>query len=242
MFKKLVKWGLIGFGIYFLYQMIPLFIYMGLYGYVGAGIDRTIQSPTEYSNITMGPYHPRIQKGYLYFKDEIKGGVQREVHMYALLPDISPRTHQNQEQVEFRFFPDGDKVITFKLIYFGSHKVKSGEELLHYVLSDNALDPNRPGEITEFGLAAYPPKPQQIFDDVFSYKYEDGELFVLECGKYGSKGKPPFNPRCRQDNVYIADGLYLSYEFSRSHLKSWREIDLTLKHFIHSLILEKTHD
>jgi len=97
---------------------------------------------------------------------------------------------------------------------------------LHSVRSANALNPNRPGEIAAFGLTAYPPKPQQIFDDVFSYKYEDGELFIVECGKYGREGKPPLNPSCKQRNVYIADGLYLDYEFSRSHLKSWREIDL----------------
>lgn len=241
MFKKLVKWGFIGFGIYFFYQMIPLFIYMGLYGGVGAGIDRTIQSPTKYSNITMGPYHLRIPKAYLYKKDQLTGGAFDYVYMYALLPDISPRTHQNQDEVKISFFPRGDKVINFRLEYF-NHKVKSGEELLHSVRSDNTLNPNLPGEIAEFGLTTYSPKPQEIVHEVFSYKYEDGELFIVECEKYKRRDRPPFNSSCEQHNAYIADGLYLSYEFSRSHLKSWREIDLALKHFIHSLILEKKHD
>jgi len=242
MFKKLVKWGLIGLGVYFFYQMIPLFTYMGLYGHVGAGVDRTIQSPAEYSNITMGPYHLRVPKAYLYKKDQLTGGAFNYIYMYALLPDISPRTAQNQEQVEFRFFPNGDKVITFNLTYFGGHKINSGEELLHSVRSSNSLDPNRPGEIAEYGLTVYPPKPRDIFDEVFSYKYENGELFVLECGRYVREGRRHSKPSCGQRNVYIADGLYLSYEFSRSHLKSWREIDLATKHFIRSLILEKTHD
>jgi hypothetical protein len=241
MFKKFLKWGSIGFGIYILYKMMPFFVYGGLYQYVGAGIDRSIQSQTEYSNISMGPYRLRIPKSYLYYKNQLNGDVHHEIHMYALLPDISPRTHQNQEQIQFRFFPGGEQVITFSLEYFGNHKVKYGEELLHYLRSSNALDPNHPGETTEFGLIVYPPKVHEIFDEVFSYQYEDGDLFVLQCRRYGRGGKPPFNPSCKRHNVYIADGLYLNYEFERSHLKSWRDIDLALKNFIHSLILDKNY-
>lgn len=241
MFKKFLKWGSIGFGIYILYKMMPLLVYIGLFQYVGAGIDRSVQSPVEYSDITMGPYHLRIPKSYLYYKNDLKGGARNEIHMYALLPDISPRTQQNQEQVQFSFFPGRKQVITFNLYYFGNHKVMSSEELLHFLRSSKTLDPNHPGETAEFGLTVYPPKPDEIFDEIFSYQYEDGELYVLQCRRYGRDGKPPVNPSCKRRNVYIADGLYLNYEFERGHLKSWRDTDLALKHFIHSLILEKNH-
>lgn len=243
MFSRVVKWGFVAFVVYLLYRMMPFFVYSGLYVYVDSGVDRAVQPLGEYSNIAMGSYSLRIPKGYLYYKEEIKGGERHDVHMYALLPDISPRTDQNKDQVDFRFFfPRGDNVIRFNLNYFGDHKVKSGKELLQLRRELYALDPNHPGEAGDFGLKVYPAKQREIFPDVFSYKYEDGTFLVLKCGRYGREGKPPFRAECEQDNAYISEGLYLSYEFSRAHLESWREIDFAIKRFVNSIIMEKHHE
>lgn len=239
---RLIKFSvIIGVGV-LIYKILPFLVYLGLYGYVGSNIDKSIHSSKEYSSITLGTYQLSIPKSYLYYEDQLTGGDFTSTNMYALLPDISPRTSQNNSQVDFSFFPRGGNVITMDLGVF-THSIKVNAELLASKLKSNAIDPNDSGEASEFGLTKYRTKSSAIFNDIFSYRYQNGDYFILACTRYDPESvRNPRSPpasTCKRNNVYIANRLYLNYEYSRSHLKSWREIDRAVKNFTLSLILEK---
>lgn len=234
------KLAITGFFVYMAFQIMPLIKYLSLYAYVGSNIDRSVQSLSEYAEITMGDYRMRIPKPYLYNKDELNGCEHQTVSMYALLPDISPRTSANKEQVNFGFFPTGKNVVNFNLTHITS-SAKSGEELLAYLKSTRLSDLNDLGEVNEYGLVTYRSKRQKEADDIFSYKYDDKDFFIADCTQIRPWAKSNARSTCSVDN-YVTKGLYLSYKFDRNHLKYWKAIDLNMKNFIRSLILEKKRD
>lgn len=161
--------------------------------------------------------------------------------MVALLPGIEPRTEENKIEFTNRSW-NNSRVIDIQINYSATaNLIKTDKEIFNHWLKLEAVNSDDLGQINDMGLTAYPAKPGQLIDEMFT-GYSNKKQIVIKCDKYGENRKPPFNPKCERLNFLIADGMYVHYSYPRSYLRSWREIDDKVNQCINNLIRDKNHD
>jgi hypothetical protein len=175
-------------------------------------------SPTSRTDIIALKVHALrlwIPANYLQFESSRQGGTQRDVALFALLPDMTGWS--NWDSSTFAGNP-ADSPVVYMLIRDERVPLTESDKLSRIYLAYVA-DPK--GKSGPFGLTQY------TFQENSGYRNED--LFVgqtptgpvvLRCVRF-SPDVP--SPSCLRD-MPIAPNVAMSYRFKRAHLAQWNEI------------------
>ena len=156
-----------------------------------------------------------IPANYLQYESSRRGGAQKDISMFALLPGLSGWTASLASSF-------ADNTVQSPVVY-----LLIREERLNLTEADRlsriylAYVTDTKGHAGPFGLTQY------VFRDDTGYRSED--LFVgltrsgpqlLRCARFTPQVP---SPSCLRDTP-IAHNVALSYRFKRAHLAQWREI------------------
>ena len=156
-----------------------------------------------------------IPANYLQHESSRRGGAQKDVSMFALLPDLAGWSGALAPS-----FLDNtaESSVVYLLIREERLNLTEADRLSRIYLAYVANAKGQPGP---FGLTQY------AFRDDTGYRSED--LFVgqtrsgpqlLRCARFTQQVP---SPSCFRDTP-IAHSVALSYRFKRAHLAKWREI------------------
>ena len=156
-----------------------------------------------------------IPANYLQFESSRQGGAQRDVAMFALLPDMSGWS--NWEAATFTGNAPDSPVI-YLLVREDKLSLSEADRLTRIYMS---YVTNPKGAAGPYGLTQYNFREDSGYrsEDLFVGQTESGPV-VLRCVRL-SPDVP--SPSCLRD-VPIAHAVSLSYRFKREHLARWREI------------------
>lgn len=175
-------------------------------------------SPTAHNDMVALRVHGLklwIPANYLQYESSRRGGAQRDISMFALLPDLSGWSNARAP-----LFLDNtaESAVVYLLIRDESLNLTEADRLSRIYLK-YVTDPK--GQAGPFGLTQY------AFRDDTGYRSED--LFVgltpngpqlLRCARFTPQVP---SPSCFRDTP-IAHNVALSYRFKRARLAHWREI------------------
>ena len=156
-----------------------------------------------------------IPANYLQYESSRRGGAQKDVSMFALLPDLSGWSGTLASS-----FADNsvESPVVYLLVREERLNLTEADRLQRIYL---AYVSETKGQAGPFGLTQY------AFRDDTGYRSED--LFVgqtrdgpqlLRCTRFTQQVP---SPSCLRDTP-IAHNVALSYRFKRAHLAQWREI------------------
>jgi hypothetical protein len=185
-------------------------------------------SSTDPVTITIRGREFIIPANYLEYRSARRGGPQKNVALFAALPDFHGYT--DPEAHDF-FLNAPDSPIVYMLL--GDERFDLTEaERLQRIYLDYVVDPA--GKAGPFGLTQYQ------FRDDSGYRGED--LFVGRLGKHVvvlrcDRNSPHVgSPSCLRDER-LPHHLSLSYRFKRTQLSRWEEIatgtDALMRRFRH---------
>ncbi|HEY2444472.1 MAG TPA: hypothetical protein VGI20_01870 [Rhizomicrobium sp.] len=172
-------------------------------------------SHTDPTQLRIGGISFAIPANYLLYASARRGGVRREVALYAALPDF-----RGYSDAESQVFSENgaDSPIVHLLIREEQFGIPEAVRLQRVYLND--VDDVR-GRKGQFGLVQYAFREDSGYrgEDLFVGRTE-GDIVVMRCVRF-SVELP--GPSCLRD-VPLARGVAVSYRFKRSHLAKWREI------------------
>jgi len=156
-----------------------------------------------------------IPANYLQYESSRHGGAQKDIALFALLPDASGWSNRLASA-----FSDNtaDSAVVYLLIRDERLNLTEADRLSRIYLSYVTDAKGKPGP---FGLTQF------TFRDDTGYRNED--LFVgstptgpilLRCARFAPTVS---SPGCMRDTP-IAHNVAISYRFKRAHLAQWREI------------------
>ena len=175
-------------------------------------------SPTSRTDIVALRVHGLklwIPANYLQYESSRRGGAQKDVALFALLPDVSGWSTWGAGAFAGN---TADSPVVYMLIRDERLNLTEADRLSRIYLAYVTDPKGKPGP---FGLTQF------TFRDDTGYRNED--LFVgstptgpvlLRCVRF-SPNVP--SPGCLRDTP-IAHNVALSYRFKRAHLAQWREI------------------
>ena len=187
-------------------------------------------SPTSDTSVVRLTVHGlalAVPSNDLVFHSAREGGEQKDVAMYALLPNF-----QGYSDAEAQSFSSNapDSPVIYLLLREDRLNLTESERLQKIYLNYVAHPQGAPGP---FGLTQY------TFRDDSGYRGED--LFVgqtpkgialYRCVRF-SQDVP--SPSCLRD-TRLAHGVALSYRFKRAYLAHWREVGDGADAFVHAFM------
>jgi hypothetical protein len=156
-----------------------------------------------------------IPANYLQYESGRRGGAQKDIAMFALLPDMSGWSNALASTFASN---TADSPVVYLLIRDERLNLTEADRLARIYL---AYVTDTKGKVGPFGLTQY------AFRDDTGYRSED--LFVgqtpngpelLRCVRFSPQIP---SPGCLRDTP-IAHNVALSYRFKRAHLSQWLEI------------------
>ena len=175
-------------------------------------------SPTSRTDIVALQVHDLklwIPANYLQYESSRQGGAQREVALFALLPDMTGWS--NWESSTFAGNP-ADSPVVYMQIRDERVNLTESDKLARIYMA-YVTDPK--GQPGLFGLRQYSFRENAGYrnEDLFVGQTPSG-LVVLRCVRF-SPDVP--SPSCLRD-MPIARNVAMSYRFKRAHLAQWSEI------------------
>ena len=156
-----------------------------------------------------------VPANYLEYESSRRGGAQKDVAMFALLPDMAGWS--NWEAATFAGNSPDSRVI-YMLIRDEGLNLTEADRLSRIYFAYVSNPKGTPGP---FGLTEYTFREDSGYrnEDLFVGDTVNGPV-VLRCVRF-SPAVP--SPSCLRD-MPIAHHVALSYRFKRAHLAKWREI------------------
>jgi len=156
-----------------------------------------------------------IPANYLQFESSRQGGEQKEVALFALLPDMTGWS--NWDSTTFAGNP-ADSPVVYMLIRDERVNLSEADRLSRIYMA-YVTDPK--GKPAEFGLTQYTFKENSGYrnEDLFVGQTSTGPA-VLRCVRFSPEVP---SPSCLRD-MPVAQNVSLSYRFKRAHLSQWNDI------------------
>jgi hypothetical protein len=188
-------------------------------------------SPTSSTDIValdVGGLKLWIPANYLEFDSTRRGGVRREVALFAMLPDLSGWSNWDAQS----FADNGaNSRIVYLLIRQENVSLPEDERLRRIYLGYLADTRGTPGP---FGLTQYAFRGDSGYHDQDLFVGEtDHGIALLRCERLGPDN---LSPKCLRD-MPLARGVGISYRFKRAKLSHWRELADSVEKFV--AVIEK---
>jgi len=188
-------------------------------------------SATESVHFSIGNLSLEIPANYLLYQNTRRGGVQKQVELFAQFPDFGGYSDLASQT----FSGNGaDSPIIYMLIRDEPLNLAEGERLRRVYLDYVSNPRGKPGP---FGLIAY------AFRDDSGYRNQDlfvgqmqGHGVVMRCVRFSPEVS---SPSCLRD-LRLSNVVVLSYRFKRAHLASWFEIATGVRSLVDSFV-RKAH-
>lgn len=211
--------------------LIPLLVAAGvvilstvfLYYYFGPtpreilGLDPEVSDRAAEVEAVVGGIRYIIPENYTRYPVQRTGGVQREVAMHALLPDMEP--YSAERLAEFQSNAPDSPVIHFAVREAGV--TLPAEQRMRRVYA-KYLDGETPKR-DMLGMDRYTFLPGSGYDDqdLFTYRDSEDRLALLLCYRLSPLID---SPNCTR-TLLLSNTVALTYRYKRAHRANWSEID-----------------
>jgi hypothetical protein len=207
--------------------------------YQGVLANSSDVSGQEIVNIEIDGNRFAIPKGYMWYEGAWKGGKVSGVNLWALLPDMQPRTENNKSEFDG---PGGYRGVVGILLSRINKAVSSQEGAgwpakrkrlsFDWKVKEFTQGPSFDGP---YGFKMYKGNKIAAWGELLFRTMPDDSLYFIACDQDGGV---PF-PSCSAE-VYLSDKLYVRYTFGKPYLKDWQVIDQKVRQLIHSFEIKKT--
>lgn len=170
-------------------------------------------SSTEVAALEVGGRKFWIPENYLQFDSARRGGLRRDVALFAMLPDLSGWSNWNASA----FAENGPNSRIVFLTIREQANISEADRLKRIYMAYVADPKGAPGP---YGLTRYSFRPDSGYraEDLFVGQTAKGPM-VLRCVRM-SPDVP--SPSCLRD-MPLGRGVGISYRFKRSKLSHWQE-------------------
>ncbi|HSZ73539.1 MAG TPA: hypothetical protein VK779_01875 [Rhizomicrobium sp.] len=184
-------------------------------------------SDTEVVRLSVHGLALAVPSNYIIFRSARDGGPQKDVALFALLPDF--HGYSDAEAQSFSSNAPDSQVI-YLLVEEDRLGLSESERLQRIYLNYVAHPQGSPGP---FGLTEYTFRDDSGYrgEDLFVGQTEKGTA-LFRCVRF-SQDVP--SPSCLRE-THLAHGVTLSYRFKRAYLAHWREIGDGADVFIHGFV------
>lgn len=180
-----------------------------------------------------------IPKGYIWYKGAWKGGQRDGVNLWALLPDMQPRTETNKGQFDdVRGHGNVVGAVLYRIAkpvspdegsdWQAKRKRESFDRHVKEFAQGSAVD-------GPYGFKMYHTKNGSSLGELMFRHLPDGSLYFIDC--YADSAMP--FPSCNVEG-YVSDRLSFSYHFGKPHLKDWQAIDKNIRALIRGFETQNT--
>ena len=197
------------------------------------GLDPRASESTERVDVEIGDLHFLIPANFTRYPLQRVGGLQDEIDLHALLPELSPYSQERREAFESNA-EDAD-AIHFK-IYLAKDLLPASRRLDDIYMRHLT---NREPLEGPYGLALY------NFNDNSGYRDQslltaqlDQNLLLLLCF---NASVIVFSPSCTR-TFHLSDEVAVTYRYKRAHLEDWHRIDSVLTALVNSFIVANKGD
>lgn len=171
-----------------------------------------------------------VPENFTQFPRARRGGVRKNVALYAMLPDFKPFTIAYEATFE-------SNEVDSPIIHFQLESIRSPfneEQRIDRVYLPSVLDTT--GERALYGLTYFQFLDGSGYQDQDLYMGTDdlGRRAALTCGK---DRQEILSSSCRRF-TQLTDSVMLSYRFKRSRLRDWKAIDTGVRELALSFLAE----
>jgi len=212
---------------------------VALTSYHGALANSLYVNSQEIVNIKIDGSSFAIPKGYMWYEGAWKGGKMSGVNLWALMPDMQPRTESNKGEFDG---PGGFRgvvgVLLHQLYKPVSHEEgaawqdKRKRQSFDWVVKEFTQGPPIDGP---YGFKMYKGTKSAAWGELLFRTLPDGSLHFIECHA-DSQGP---SPGCSAE-TYLSDKLFVRYTFGKPYLKDWQVIDQKVRQLIHSFEIKQS--
>lgn len=220
LFPALVAAGVVILSAFFLYY------YFGPTPRELLGLDPQPSARTIEIEAIIGGTWFIIPENYTRYPVQRTGGIQREVAMHALLPDLEP--FSEEQRAAFDNNAPDSAVLYFSLREAG---VTLSSEQRFKRIYKKYLD-GKPPEHDMLNMDRYAFSADSGYkdQDLFTYRDQNNQLALLLCDQLTSLID---SPNCTR-TLLLSDKLALTYRYKRAHRANWQEIDAAILLLIQS--------
>ncbi|HEX3652664.1 MAG TPA: hypothetical protein VHU18_07565 [Rhizomicrobium sp.] len=185
---------------------------------------------TDRVELSVGGVNFTIPSNYIRYRSARKGGPQKQVALFAMLPDFRGYTDADAQIFSSNA---ADSPIVYILLHDEGLKL-SEQDRFQRIYLGYIIDPH--GHRGPFGLTQY------VFRDDSGYRGEDlfvgrfgTRMVVLRCVRMSDSVS---SPSCLRE-TRLAHHAGVSYRFKRAQLSRWREVASGVDTLVHSFVRGK---
>lgn len=197
------------------------------------GLDPRASESTEQVDVEIGEMRFLIPANFTRYPLQRIGGLQDEIDLHALLPELSPYS-QNRQQ-DFESNAEDADAIHFKI--FKADDLLPASRRLDDVYSRHLV--NHEPVDGPYGLSVYNFAETSGYRDQTLFTAElENDTLLLMCF---DPSEIVFSPSCTR-TFHLQDNIAITYRYKRAHLENWHRIDTTLAALVRSFIAPHKDD
>lgn len=195
----------------------------------------------EIAHIEIEGSHFVIPKGFIWHEGAWKGGKRDGVNMWALLPDMQPRTEKNKSEFDG---PGGfrNKVgILLHRLYKpvsqeegGDWQAKRKQQSFEWKVKEFTQGEPVDGP---YGFRMYKGNKRAAWGEWLFRTMPDGSLYFIGCHA-DSQGP---SPGCSAE-IYLSDKHFVRYTYGKPYLKDWQVIDKKVRELIRGFEINQSSE
>ncbi|MEQ9519339.1 MAG: hypothetical protein RLN89_07855 [Parvibaculum sp.] len=197
------------------------------------GLDPRASESTERVDVEIGEMRFLVPANFTRYPLQRIGGLQEEIDLHALLPELSPYSLRRRE--EFESNAEDSNAIHFKI--FKTDDLLPAARRLDDVYMRH-LTNHQPLE-GPYGLSLYNfAETSGYRDQILLTADMEPDTFLLLCF---NASEIVFSPTCTR-TFHLQDNIAITYRYKRAHLEDWLRIDTALIALVQSFIVPHKED